>query len=345
MVNIEFATTGLTDPQKIEAWRAVLADVFGPFEVHTNSPEHFSARVRCLRRALLQYNDICYSWQTGERTPGNIARLRQESYLLTRPVEGRLAVERNGREFILRPGFLYLFNQSLPFRFTAHAGYHSYSISLPASALRLREPRIGPVYKIPVADGSPRGLLLTHYIDYLASGMRDWSEVEAVGLSERLLDLIVLLMVQPGRTPVSAEDSAIKAAHRERAIAYIQAHLGDVTLNPARIARGCSISLSYLHQIFAAATLKVEDYIYAQRLEKCRELLTDPCHRHRSIAQLAYQVGFRHPSHCSRLFKERYGVSPREFRASAQHRDSLCRELNRRGRGGAEEGENKGSVR
>jgi AraC-like DNA-binding protein len=45
--------------------------------------------------------------------------------------------------------------------------------------------------------------------------------------------------------------------------------------------------------------------------------LLSPQHSHRSIAELAYQVGFSHPSHFSRLFKRRFGMTPRDLRASS----------------------------
>lgn len=319
MADIVFATRHLAGRHKLEAWRSVLADVFGPFELRASGNGSFDAAVRCFRRAQLQFNDIAYRWQTGERTAAHSARLPQETYLLTRPLAGRLQVERNGRTFVLQPGYFYLFNQSLPFRFSAGEAYHSFSVSIPAEALRLREPRIEPVYRLAAVEGSPRGRLLGDYIEHLAAGVHDWSEAEALGLGERLLDLIVLLMVQPREAALAASDSAVKAAQRQRAIAWIRTHLGDVELDPARIARACGISPSYLHQVFAAGGLKVEDFVYGQRLERLRELLADARARRKSIAQLAYQVGFRHPAHATRLFKERYGLSPREFRASIQH--------------------------
>lgn len=316
MSDIDFATSEIAGTHKVDAWRAALADVFGPFEVQPSPRGSFSGRVRCFRRAQVQFNEIYYCWQTGERTAANIARLREEHYLLTRPVIGPLRVERDGREYVLAPGYLYLFDQSLPFRFISDAGYQAYSVSLPSAALRLREPKIGPIYKVALDDGSPRGQLLRHYVDYLAAGMRAWSDIEAVELTERLFDLVVLLMVHGGKSYGLESDTAIKAAHRSRAVAYIKAHLADDTLDPERIARATGLSVSYLHQVFAAGEMKVEDYIYTQRLEKCRVLLADPGQRQKSIAQLAYQVGFRHPSHFSRLFKECYGVSPRDFRAA-----------------------------
>jgi AraC-like DNA-binding protein len=34
----------------------------------------------------------------------------------------------------------------------------------------------------------------------------------------------------------------------------------------------------------------------------------------RSISEIAYDLGFEHPSHFTKLFKNKTGVSPREFR-------------------------------
>ncbi|MNY63185.1 Transcriptional activator FeaR [compost metagenome] len=75
------------------------------------------------------------------------------------------------------------------------------------------------------------------------------------------------------------------------------------------------MSVAYLHRILRAGGLSVESFIFDQRLDKCRELLLDPRHRHRGIGELAYQVGFTHPSHFSRLFKSRFGMTPRDLRA------------------------------
>ncbi|MNT79221.1 HTH-type transcriptional activator RhaS [compost metagenome] len=87
---------------------------------------------------------------------------------------------------------------------------------------------------------------------------------------------------------------------------------------PSQVAQGCGVSVAYLHRILRAGGLSVESFIFELRLEKCRELLLDARHRHRSIAELAYQVGFSHPSHFSRLFKQRFGMTPRDLRAGGR---------------------------
>lgn len=49
-------------------------------------------------------------------------------------------------------------------------------------------------------------------------------------------------------------------------------------------------------------------------LEACRQLTYLPS----SIATIAYELGFQDPAYFSRLFKKRYGLTPKDYRASQQ---------------------------
>ncbi|MGN6580823.1 MAG: helix-turn-helix domain-containing protein [Bordetella sp.] len=302
-------------PQGYEQWCETLSDAFGPFEVHRGSSEAFAGSVQYVRRAGFQFNDLHYQGQQIERTSHNVARLSQEFYTFGLPLTGPLEVSRSGRQFQVEPGCVYLMNQSAPYRAAAQGeqGYRSLSVSFPREALERRHARIEPFYKLFIGDGSPRGAMLAQYLEQLFKGLGDWSDAEVAELGERLIDLIVLFLVEPGRAQASEADSSVTLAHRERIESYIKRHLGDPNLRPEAIAQACGISPSYLHRIFQG--VGVEAYLYEQRLLLCRDLLASPRHAHRSIAELAYQAGFVHPSHFSRLFKRRFGASARAFRA------------------------------
>ncbi|WMD19306.1 helix-turn-helix domain-containing protein [Achromobacter seleniivolatilans] len=316
MPDTEFAISASAGADRREAWRAALSDAFGPFEVHRGQPDHFAGHVRYARRTSLQFNDLHYQGQKLERTAGNVSRLDQEFYTFGLPLSGPLAVQQQGREFQVEPGCVYLMNQSLPYQATAlgASGYRSLSVSFPRSALSQRDSRIGAFYKLRADDGSPRGAMLASYMDHLFKGMGGWSDTEVTELGERLIDLIVLFLVQAEQAHASESDSSVTLAHRHRAMAYIRQHLADPGLSPLRVAQGCGLSVAYLHRILQAGGLSAESFIFDQRLDKCRELLLNPLHGHRSIAELAYQVGFSHPSHFSRLFKRRFGMTPRDLR-------------------------------
>jgi AraC-like DNA-binding protein len=53
------------------------------------------------------------------------------------------------------------------------------------------------------------------------------------------------------------------------------------------------------------------EFLQQFRLEYCRRLLIEDAH---SITELAFEAGFQNLSHFNRLFRERWGQTPREFR-------------------------------
>ncbi|WP_366146113.1 helix-turn-helix domain-containing protein [Paraburkholderia sp.] len=55
------------------------------------------------------------------------------------------------------------------------------------------------------------------------------------------------------------------------------------------------------------------------RLERCATWLLDPRYAHKSIEQVAAACGFKSASHFSRMFRERHGLSPREYKVQSSH--------------------------
>lgn len=320
MTDISFSTAAHHDREKFDAWRSALSTAFGPIEVGLNTEGEFSGAMHVVRRGPLQFNEIRYCAQTLERTSRNIAHFDQEYFTLSRPVSGPLLFEQHGRQFVVEPGCLVLLNQTSPYRATTDAGYHAYSISIPRRLLEQRKPHLGSFYKLDLKDGSPRVQLLSRFAQSMADGVKDWSDTEMLSLREQLLDLIALMMIDPQKHQVLADESSVKAAHRERALAYIRHNYGNADLNPAMIAAACGVSVNYLHKVFQASNLQLESVLYATRIEKCKQLLIDPACRHMTVQQIAYRAGFSHPSHFSRVFRKSVGMSPTEFRCAQTSR-------------------------
>ena len=100
-----------------------------------------------------------------------------------------------------------------------------------------------------------------------------------------------------------------------RVKAYIEANLADPELSIERIAHACSISVRGLHRLFAEDPAgSVSRYLWQRRLIRCAEALRDPSQAHRSITEICFSYGFSSSSHFSRLFKDRFGVSPVRYR-------------------------------
>ncbi|POX60102.1 AraC family transcriptional regulator [Streptomyces sp. Ru62] len=94
---------------------------------------------------------------------------------------------------------------------------------------------------------------------------------------------------------------------------HIQDNLMDPDLAPESIARAHHISVRYLHKLFQSGGTTVSAWIRQRRLDACRAELRG---RRRTVAAVANSWGFASPSHFSRLFRQTYGITPKEWQAT-----------------------------
>lgn len=55
-----------------------------------------------------------------------------------------------------------------------------------------------------------------------------------------------------------------------------------------------------------------QEYIQNKLIDVAKEKVFDP---NKTVSEIAYELGFKHPQHFSRLFKQQVGYSPKEFRS------------------------------
>jgi AraC-like DNA-binding protein len=111
-----------------------------------------------------------------------------------------------------------------------------------------------------------------------------------------------------------SDRSSLASAHRIRIVNYIEAHLGDPDLTPMRVAQACKMTPRYLHHLFSQESETVARYILRRRLEECSRALAGVSQRGRTVTAIAFDYGFNSPTHFGRVFRARYGVTPREYR-------------------------------
>ncbi|MEC3853664.1 helix-turn-helix transcriptional regulator [Paenarthrobacter ureafaciens] len=94
----------------------------------------------------------------------------------------------------------------------------------------------------------------------------------------------------------------------------VENRLWDEALDAEALAARLNVSTRTLHRAFRAQGASVSLWIRERRLDRCREDLLDPKFSHLSVSAIAAQWGLRDAAHFSRLFKARFGDSPRNFR-------------------------------
>ncbi len=73
------------------------------------------------------------------------------------------------------------------------------------------------------------------------------------------------------------------------------------------------LSASYFGDLIKKETGKTaQEYIQSKVIDMAKEKIFD---HNKSLSEIAYELGFKYPQHFTRLFKQRVGQSPNEYRS------------------------------
>jgi AraC-like DNA-binding protein len=133
-----------------------------------------------------------------------------------------------------------------------------------------------------------------------------------VRIVRNLLDILATCYAIAFDTLISG--SAILSGRHAKVKLCIEQHLRNPELSPSWIARQLKVSSRYLRMIFATSNETVSAYILRRRLEESARQMADARWRGHSITEIAFAWGFNSASHFTRSFRDRYEVSPRDYR-------------------------------
>jgi acetamidase/formamidase/AraC-like DNA-binding protein len=150
-------------------------------------------------------------------------------------------------------------------------------------------------------------------LETAARNLETLSDPEWAAVAQGLADLLPTFMRQIA-TSTEAGGTATQAAILHRLCQTIERKLDDPDLTPARVAEAEGISERYLQKLFEGSGTSFTHYLRERRLQRTSAELSSPAESHHSISEIAYRNGFNDSAHFSRVFRHRFGLSPREFR-------------------------------
>src|SRR5262249_32419381 len=128
-------------------------------------------------------------------------------------------------------------------------------------------------------------------------------------------DLVALAIGECAALGESSASAVVAARHRA-ALDHIATHFQDPELSLEVVARCQGISPRYLQYLMTSSGTSFTERVNALRLHRAFALLIDPDGSARRISDIALEVGFSDISHFNRLFRARFGVSPRGVRSA-----------------------------
>jgi AraC-like DNA-binding protein len=151
----------------------------------------------------------------------------------------------------------------------------------------------------------------------LASRKHDSSPL---GETKAMLDLLELMVFVYDcfRRPLKdkAEFPSSREERVQQVVRFIENHyMNDLHLND--LESQMHISRFYLAKLFKEVTgVTIFEYLYQRRINQAKILfLLDP---DRSVTDICFEVGFKHPAHFSRTFKAKVGLTPEQYRRHAK---------------------------
>ncbi|WP_171207901.1 MULTISPECIES: helix-turn-helix domain-containing protein [unclassified Ruegeria] len=152
------------------------------------------------------------------------------------------------------------------------------------------------------------GTLLRDRILSLASLLDGLDEATFSRLGTTLVEEVGLL-AQNGRSAPSPREALLA-----RIDSVMNRHLHNPDLGPSDIAGIVGISVRYLHHLFAEEPDTFRTRLMAKRLDAVSNVLIKSPTSETTLTQVAFAHGFSSAAHFSRSFKQRFGVSPKDFR-------------------------------
>lgn len=150
--------------------------------------------------------------------------------------------------------------------------------------------------------------------DFVLSCLRNETLLTPADLPriERVTTDLLALALSDRSLPEQAQpQAAADIVCRSRAKAFIDRHLG---VTPEELARAVGRSRSGLYRAFEPVG-GVAAFIQARRLARLQRLLSRADDARR-ISEMIFDCGFASDSHATRLFKARFGLTPRAYRAT-----------------------------
>ncbi|SAL66570.1 AraC family transcriptional regulator [Caballeronia udeis] len=298
-----------------EDWCSMLSQAIMPaYSVRPVSPR-FQASIRGRRLPggglIAQIDTSAQEWFR----MGHASVIRQtDSFVAVMPCAGAVSITQQGRCVSSQPGEI-IFGRSICSSSVLNRfdeGASVYYLRLPFSRFPVPTSRKSEVF---IEHSSGDDAVSEIFMGWLASVMSRIDDVPGTSLPrvERALFEVAVHLYERRADRESASVSALQLRYRQL-LDFIDLSLNDPSLSVSACARALGMSSRYVHKLFAEHGHLYADYVMRNRLERIREDLLNGAYRGDGISTICYRWGFNDAAHFSRVFKERYGMTPSAFR-------------------------------
>ena len=294
-------------------YRQAVVSSFVPLDVSRVSADPFWGRLRSVDFDDAHVHEVTASQHMVERTESLVAVSDERFYKASLQVSGTGMLIQDGREALLQPGDLAIYDTARPYSMIFEQDMRMLVLMFPREQLGLPPDMMRQLtaHKFSSTDGL--GAMIIPFLQNVSQNLDRVGGATGPRLVHTAIDLITTMFANELDLEADPRDSHQLLMQQVRH--YIETNLGSPELSPTQIAAAHFISTRHLHGLFREKGTTVSTWIRERRLENCRRDLIEPLNAHLSVGAIAARWGFVEAAHFSRVFKAAYEMAPSELRA------------------------------
>jgi AraC-like DNA-binding protein len=309
-------TDGVPEPARFAYWLDLVCSAYVRVDCDDMPESGFFGRMEFNPLGPLELTQVASNAQHVVRTRAQIRQETEDYCLVHVQRHGRGCVRQAGREAVLEAGDLVVYDCARPYELSFQGGYHEVSVlRLSRAQLKQHVNNFEDLTATLISGRESGGQLVLSLIDTLRREAERLHPASLMGVTEGLTSLVGAgLRGLPAAN--ARQPTHLHHYHVLRIKQFLQDHLHDPELSPAQISKALGLSEGHIRRLFRAEPAPLMRLIWQLRIEACRRDLVDQRLASRSISEIAYSWGFADATHFSRMFRETFGQSPREWRAA-----------------------------
>jgi AraC-like DNA-binding protein len=310
---VSFSTAGLDPRRKATYWNDRACESFSPLVSDPVDIRTFDGSIARTAIGDMMLADVYSEAQIVQHSRAHVARTRAPLFFVHLQLEGESISRQDGREAHLKAGDFTLCDSTRHYESVFPGPNRMLVLGVPDVHLRRHVANPECLVAIPIqGSAGVRGLFSRFLRHYWVECCRELEQSAATRVTTTILDLLGAAYAE---LPCSqSRRSSLASAHRIRIVNYIELHLHDPELTPTTIAAACKMTPRYMHHLSSDQDESVARYILRRRLEACARALLSDTQRGRTVTTIAFDHGFNSPTHFGRVFRAKFGATPREYR-------------------------------
>jgi AraC-like DNA-binding protein len=308
-----YSTDDFPPRQRVRCWNEWSSATISPSRIEPADRDTFRGSLRLLDVSAFRFANFISAAATLNHTKAHVAAHDNPALILHVQLRGASLNVQDGRETLIREGDYCLCDSARPYALYFDSLNDMLSLRIPHKHLRQRLPVPEDLTCIHMPGSSGLSGIVSQLIrSCWAEYLKGSDPLLGTRLAENMLDLLATSYA--GVITGAVEESCVPKSRRLLIRRFIEDNLHDPDLSVQTLAAAFRCTPAYLHKLFKSENETIGRYILRRRLECAARLMKDPLQRGVQLNDIGFRLGFKNSTHFGRAFKERFGLTPGEYR-------------------------------